>query len=192
MNVAYVRVPMTEENEEQQIFQLQSFYKIDKWYIDKNCGRDINRPQLQAMLQMVRDGDTVYVQCLSRLAGNTKDLLDIITILNKKNVTIVFCKENIKISISEGQEILNTIYDMLSFEREILYEKQREGIAKAKQEGKYKGRKEITIDFDNHPHFKKYYMAYQNREITKQRFAELLGVSRPTLDKILKEFRAKQ
>ena len=94
MNIAYVRVSTVEQNEERQIEGLQK-YNIDKWFKEKKSAKDTNREQLQAMLDFVREGDTIYIHDFSRLARSTRDLLDIIEILKKKNVNLVSNKEMI-------------------------------------------------------------------------------------------------
>ena len=92
--IAYVRVSTIEQNETRQIEALQK-YDIDKWYIEKVSGKDTNRPKLQEMLEYVREGDIVYIHDFSRLARNTKDLLDIVEKLEKMKVHLFSEKENI-------------------------------------------------------------------------------------------------
>ena len=85
MHVAYVRVSTVEQNEERQIEALKT-HKIEKWFVEKVSGKDMDRPQLQSMLDFVREGDTVFVHDFSRLARSTKDLLSITEKLNEKGV----------------------------------------------------------------------------------------------------------
>ncbi|MDO5139224.1 MAG: recombinase family protein, partial [Oscillospiraceae bacterium] len=85
MRVAYVRVSTVEQNEERQIEALKT-HKIEKWFVEKVSGKDMDRPQLQSMLDFVREGDTVFVHDFSRLARSTKDLLSITERLNDKGV----------------------------------------------------------------------------------------------------------
>ena len=84
-NIAYVRVSTVDQNEARQLEALEK-YNIDKWFTEKISGKNTNRPQLQAMLDYVRQGDTVYIHEFSRLARSTKDLLDIIEQLQNKGV----------------------------------------------------------------------------------------------------------
>ena len=93
MNVAYVRVSTADQNEARQIEALQQF-NIEKWFTEKVSAKDINRPELQAMLDFVREGDVVYVHDFSRLARNTADLLRITETLQQKNVKFISNKEN--------------------------------------------------------------------------------------------------
>ena len=144
MNIAYVRVSSLDQNEERQLEGLKK-YQIDKWFTEKISGKDTNRPQLKNLLDFVREGDTVYVHDFSRLARSTKDLLDIVEYLSEKHVHLVSNKENIDSSTPSGKLMLTMIGAIAEFERTNLLERQREGIAIAKQNGVYKGRKEVSI-----------------------------------------------
>lgn len=181
-NIAYVRVSTVEQNEARQIESL-SKYRIDKWFSEKVSGKDTNRPQLQAMLEYVREGDTVYIHDFSRLARSTKDLLDIVEQLQSKGVHLISAKENLDTSTPTGKLMLTMIGAIGEFERQNLLERQKEGIAIAKRDGKYKGRKPIEAD----QRFREQYQRYLNREINKTELAKILGVSRPTLDKMIKD-----
>ena len=190
-NIGYVRVSTVEQNEARQIEALKK-HNIKKWFIEKVSAKDTNRPELKNMMEYVREGDTVYIHDFSRLARSTKDLLDIVETLQEKGVHLVSNKENIDTSTPTGKLMLTMIGAIAEFERTNLLERQREGIMIAKERDKtlppdkrtYKGRKAIQIDdnvFDN------LYERYQRRELTKVQFAKELNVSRPTLDKLIKE-----
>ena len=183
MNVAYVRVSTEEQNEARQLEALEK-QGVDKWFIEKISGKNTNRPQLQAMLDYVREGDTVYVHDFSRLARSTKDLLSIVEKLKSKGVHIVSNKENIDSSTPTGKLMLTMIGAIAEFERQNMLERQREGIAIAKREGKFKGGQVKKIDDKM---WKQCYSQYMQRELTKVAFAKTLSISRPTLDKLLKE-----
>ena len=183
MNIAYVRVSTVEQNEARQLEGLKK-YQIDKWFTEKISAKDTNRPELKNMLEFVREGDTVFVHDFSRLARSTKDLLDIVDQLDRKNVHLVSNKENLDTSTSTGKLMLTMIAAINEFERMNLLERQREGIAEAKKKGVYKGRKEISIPDDV---WDGLYDQYMSRQITKKEFADRLKVSRPTLDKLLKQ-----
>lgn len=182
MNIGYVRVSTVDQNEARQIEGLQK-YGIEKWFTEKVSGKDTNRPQLQAMLDFAREGDTVYVHDFSRLARSTKDLLNIVDTLTEKKIHLVSNKEAIDTSTPQGKLMLTMIAAIYEFERTNMLERQREGIAIAKSNHVYKGRKEIKVDPDQ---WKKLYDQYMRREINKIQFARALDVSRPTLDKLLK------
>ncbi len=186
MRVAYVRVSTVEQNEARQTEALEK-HNIEKWFIEKVSGKDMNRPELQNLLDFVREGDTVYVHDFSRLARSTKDLLEIVERLNKKGVHLVSNKENVDSSTPTGKLMLTMIGAIAEFERQNLLDRQQEGIAIAKREGKYKGRKPVEVNTDA---FKVQYNRYLSREISKVELAKQLGVSRPTLDKMIKEYAA--
>ena len=182
MNIAYVRVSTVEQNEARQKEALEK-HGIDKWYIEKISAKDTNRPKLQEMLEFCREGDTIYIHDFSRIARNVKDLLDIVEQLQSKGVHLVSNHENIDTSTPTGKLMLTMIGAISEFERANLLERQREGIAIAVREGKYKGRKSVYINS-----FAQEYTLYKERLLTKKALAEKLGISRPTLDKLIREY----
>jgi DNA invertase Pin-like site-specific DNA recombinase len=183
MKIAYVRVSTIEQNEARQVEALKKF-EIEKWFTEKVSAKDTNRPQLMSMLEFAREGDTIYVHDFSRLARSTSDLLKVVEKLNEKKINLTSVKENIDSTTPTGKLMLTMIGAINEFERANLLERQREGIAIAKKEGVYKGRKPITFSNDA---FLPKYSKYMARQITKTDFAKDLGISRPTLDKILKD-----
>lgn len=183
MKVAYIRVSTVEQNEERQIKAIEPF-EIDKWYIEKVSGKDINRPKLQELLDFVREGDVSYIHDFSRLARSTKDLLEIVEMLSRKGVVLHSNKENIDTSTPTGKLMLTMIGAIAEFERQNLLERQREGIALAKAKGKFKGRQVKEID---RVKFNREYNRYKKRDINKKQLSEILHISRPTLDKIMKD-----
>ncbi len=182
MIVGYIRVSSVDQNEARQLVTMKK-YNVEKVFSEKVSGKDTNRPKLKEMLDYVREGDTIVIHDFSRLARSTKDLLDIVEYLNNKNVTLISSKESIDSGTPSGKLMLTMIGAINEFERANLLERQREGIAIAKEQGKYKGRKEFKIN-----NFEQYYNRYMNREINKSNLAKELGVSRPTLDKLIKEY----
>lgn len=184
MHLSYIRVSGIDQNEQRQIEAMRK-YSIDKWFIEKISAKDTNRPKLQELLEFAREGDTIHIHDFSRLARSTKDLLGIVELLTQKGVALVSNKENIDTSTPTGRLMLTMIAAINEFERTNLLERQREGIAIAKREKKYKGRKAIKItDFGHH------YQRYLSREINKSQLAKELGISRPTLDKLIAECQA--
>ena len=185
MRIAYVRVSTVEQNEERQVKAL-SGCGIEKWFIEKVSGKDTNRPQLQTMLDYVREGDVLYVYDFSRLARSTADLMKIIEILKRKDVILISSKENFDTSTATGKLLLTMIAAINEFERENLLERQREGIAIAKTKGKYKGRKKITRE--KFKVWDELYERYQiDRTFSKSAFARKLKISRSTLERLLTE-----
>lgn len=183
MNIAYIRVSTEEQNEARQVEAMKQ-YQIEKWYIEKISAKNTDRPKLQEMLNFCREGDTIHIHDFSRLARSTKDLLDIVERLRNKGVTFISNKENIDTSTATGKLMLTMIGAISEFERMNLLERQREGIEIAKQRGKYRGRKPVAI-----PDFEKHYLRYAKREISKSGLAKELGISRPTLDKLIAEYK---
>ena len=180
--LAYVRVSTIEQNEARQLETLQR-YVIDKWYVDKASGKNTNRPQLKALLDYAREGDTIYIDDFSRLARSTMDLLQMVQQLQAKKIELVSVKESIDTSTATGKLMLTMIGAINEFERQNLLERQREGIAIAKREGKYKGRKPKAVK-----DIATVYSRYMTRGATKAELARELKLSRPTLDKLFKAY----
>lgn len=138
----YIRVSTVEQNTERQLKDIP----CDRVYEEKISGKDTNRPQLQAMLSNIRAGDTINIHEMSRLARNTRDLLNLVEEITSKGATIVFHKENLTFKGDGKQDpyqkmMMTMLGAVAELERSILLERQREGIAIAKAKGKYKGGK---------------------------------------------------
>lgn len=187
MNIAYVRVSTVEQNEARQKEAL-SKHNIEKWFEEKVSAKDANRPKLQEMLEFAREGDTIYIHDFSRLARSTTDLLQIVEQLQDKGIHLVSNKENIDSSTPTGKLMLTMIGAINEFERQNMLERQREGIAIAKEAGKYKGRKEI----ERPSNWEEVYNQWKNRQITGAKAMEMLGLKRNTFYKMIKEYEAEQ
>lgn len=138
--IGYIRVSTLDQNTDRQLDGVQ----LDRVYKDKASGRDTNRPQLQAVLDYIRDGDVLLVHSMDRLARSLPDLRRIVTDLTKRGVVIEFLKENLTFTGDDNAMatlLLNVMGAFAEFERALLLERQREGIAIAKKKGVYKGRK---------------------------------------------------
>ena len=183
MTIGYCRVSTIEQNEARQIEALEA-KGVEKIFSEKISGKNTDRPELKAMMEFAREGDTVYVHDFSRLARSTKDLLNIVESLNSKGVHLVSNKENIDTSTPQGKLMLTMLGAIYEFERATILERQAEGIQIAKREGAYKGRKPVEVDSTL---WNKHYERYMRREINKGEFAKALKVSRPTLDKMLRQ-----
>lgn len=184
MNIAYVRVSTVEQNEARQIRELEK-HDIDKWFKEKASAKDTHRPELENLLNHVRAGDTVYIKDFSRLARSTKDLLDIIEELQDKEVDLISLNENLNTSTATGKMLVTMIGAINEFERANLLERQKEGIAIAKEEGKFKGRQPMKL---NQTTFKNLYDDMKKGYITKVDMADKLGISRGTLYNRLNEY----
>lgn len=180
--VAYVRVSTVEQNEARQLEALAS-YNIDRTFTEKVSAKDTERPQFQEMLTYVREGDTIYVTDFSRLSRSTQDLLSTLEILTKKGVAVVSLKERLDSSTPQGRLMITVIGAINQFEREILLERQREGIEIAKRKGKYKGRKPV----EKPANWDKVIADYKLRKITAKSAMEALGLKTSTFYKFLKQ-----
>lgn len=143
--IGYARVSTQEQNEAR---QLEAFTElgVDKYFIDKCSGKDAARPQLTAMRTYVREGDTVIVTEYARLARSVRDLLSIVDELRAKDVQLRSVKEQFDTSTPQGKLMLTIFAGLAEFEREMILERQREGIALAKERGVYKGRQALQFD----------------------------------------------
>jgi DNA invertase Pin-like site-specific DNA recombinase len=141
--IGYVRVSTADQNEERQLEGME----LDRVFSDKASGKDTNRPQLQEALKYAREGDTFIVHSMDRLARNVEDMLRLVRELTSKGVSVQFVKESMKFSADRDDPRSTLMFTMLSafsqFERALIRERQREGIALAKTRGVYKGRKPI-------------------------------------------------
>ncbi len=142
--VGYVRVSSADQNPVRQTESIEKF-SPHKIFEDKLSGRNTDRPELQRMIEYVREGDTLIVHSLDRLARSLPDLRRIIETLNNKGVSVQFIKNGLDFKAGEEANaasmlMLNVLGAIAEFERELIKERQREGIEKAKQRGVYKGR----------------------------------------------------
>ncbi len=181
--IAYIRVSTVDQNEARQVEAMKPF-AIDKTFIDKASAKDTNRPQLKALLEFMREGDTVYVLDFSRLARSTKDLLEIVSQMQRAAVKLISLKENLDTGTPTGKLMLTMIGAIYEFERDNLLERQREGIAIAKREGKYKGRKAIGYPAN----WNEVYPKWKQREMTARKAMELLGLKPNTFYKLVGEY----
>jgi len=182
----YIRVSGTRQNISRQETLMKSL-KIDEKnvYKEKVSGKNKGRPQLNALLDTVESGDCIVVESYSRFARSTRDLLDLVEQLDKKNVEFKSIKENIDTSTPTGRLALTIFAGIAQFEREILLERQAEGIAEAKKAGKYKGRKPIDIDKDK---FDKYYTDWKAGRYSAAEIQRLLKISSPTFYRRVKDY----
>lgn len=182
MRVAYVRVSTEDQNEARQIEALGKF-EIERWFKEKVSGKDIKREQLQLLLDFVRENDEVYVMDFSRLSRSVGDLLHIVETLNNKGVKLVSLKESLDTSSATGKLMLTVIGAIAEFERQNILERQREGIAIAKREGKYKGRKAKELE-----NFSMVYENWKKGEISAVAASKILEINRGTFYQRVKKY----
>ena len=183
MRIGYVRVSSEDQNEERQKIALGK-YNIEKWFIDKKSGKNMDREDFQKMMLFIRNDsdDVVYVSELSRLARSTLDLYNIMEVFNAKGVQLVSDKESIDTSTPTGRAMFGFMAVMAQFERELIHERQAEGIAAAKAAGKHIGRPFRKYDKEE---FDKLFKRYQQRLITITDIGKKLGLSRATVYRLI-------
>ena len=174
MKIGYVRVSTQEQNTIRQEVLMRSL-GVDQLYIDRASGKNADRPELRKMLTYVRQGDTVIVESISRFARNTRDLLDLVEQLTSKQVEFVSQKEAIDTTTPTGKFMLTIFGAVAELEREYILQRQREGIAIAKEQGRYTGRKPIT-----HPNFEGVVRQWQGGELTAVEAMRRLGMKSST------------
>ena len=144
--IGYVRVSTVDQHTDRQLSDLQ----LDRVFIEHASGKNVgDRPALNEMLAFIREGDDVYVHSMDRLARNLRDLLSLVEQINAKGVTLHFVTENLSFHPNaEANPMATLMLSLLGavaqFERSLILERQREGIAKAKARGAYKGRKPLS------------------------------------------------
>ena len=178
--IGYIRVSTLDQHVERQLEGIE----VDKTFIDHASGKDTKRPQLELLMSFVRAGDTVIVHSMDRLARNLDDLRRIVRTLTDRGVRIEFVKEHLAFTGEDSPMaslMLSVMGAFAEFERALIHERQREGIALAKQRGAYKGRKKSLSQAE----------VAQLRErlttgISKAQVARELGISRQTLYQYLR------
>ena len=147
MKIGYVRISTREQNTARQDLIMEQL-GVEQVFSDKVSGKNTDRPELQRMLDFVRVGDVVIVESISRFARNTKDLLDLIERLENKGVQFISQKESIDTSTPAGRFMISVFGALAQLERENILERQAEGIAIAKAEGRMTGRpKKVVASF---------------------------------------------
>ena len=132
MKIGYIRVSTQEQNTLRQEVLMEQL-GVDQIYIDRSSGKNAHRPELKTMLEFVRKGDVVIVESISRFARNTKDLLELVEQLTAKGVEFISQKEAIDTSTPTGKFMLTIFGAVAELEREYILQRQREGIAIAKE-----------------------------------------------------------
>lgn len=182
MKIGYIRVSTQEQNTIRQEVLMQEL-GVDEVYIDRMSGKNTtNRPELQRMMEYVRRGDTVIVESISRFARNTRDLLELVEHLTAKGVEFVSKKEAIDTTTPTGKFMLTIFGAVAELEREYILQRQREGIAIAKEQGKYTGRKARQL-----PDFDRVVAQWQRGEITAVEAMRMLKISKTSFYRKVKQ-----
>lgn len=181
MKVGYVRVSSQGQNTARQEVLMQEL-GVERIFIDKQSGKDTSRPELKKMMDFVREGDVVIVESISRFARCTRDLLELVEQLTEKKVEFVSKKEALDTSTPSGRFVLTIFGAVAQLEREYLLQRQKEGIAIAKQDGKYKGRKPL-----DRPELDSVVAIWRSGEITAVEAMRRLRMSKTTFYRIVRE-----
>ena len=180
--IGYIRVSTSDQNPERQLENIP----LDKKFIEYASAKCTNRPQLQLMIDFVREDDIIIVHSMDRLARNLRDLKDLVDKMVSRKIEVHFIKENLQFSAENSATsnlILNIMGAFAEFEYAFIKERQKEGIEIAKRAGKFKGAKK-KLDEEKIEELKKY---LQTRR-PKTKIAKDLGISRFTLYRYMKEF----
>lgn len=182
----YIRVSSKEQNTVRQEIKAKEFnIPIENVYIEKASGKNIlDRPVLNNLMAALRSGDKLIVDSISRFARNTKDLLELVELLNKQNIQFVSLKESIDTKTPTGLFMLTVFGAVAQLERDYLKERQAEGIAVAKEEGKYKGRK--ATDYPKN--WDKYYKMMKSGDMKGVDVMKVLELKKTTFYKLIKDY----
>ena len=183
LKIGYIRVSTVEQNIARQEVIMKKL-DVEKIFIDKISGKNMERPMLKEMMGFVRSGDIVVVESISRFARNTRDLLELVDQLVAKGVQFVSMKEKIDTSTPSGKFMLTVFGAVAQLERDYILQSQKEGIAIARANGKYQGRKKIQND-----RFDEIYEKWKNNEITATQAMKLLNYSKTTFYRRVKEMK---
>lgn len=184
-NIGYIRVSTQHQNtgRQHEDFSAKGI-TIDKLYEEKISGKNTDRPQLKAMLQYVREGDTVYAESFSRLARSTRDLLEIVEDLTSKGVQFVSLKENVDTATPQGKFMLTVFAGLAQLERDTILQRQREGIDLCLSEGRAYGRPTAKISDT----FATHYQQWNAGKIKAVDFMKAENLPKSTFYKLVKRF----
>lgn len=190
MKIGYVRVSTVDQNEARQIEAMKTD-GVEKIYMDKKSGKDFNRPEYQKMISEMHKGDVLIIHSIDRLGRNYDEITEEWRKITKEIGADIIVQDMPLLDTTlnrdlTGKLIADIVLQVFSYvaqrERESIRQRQREGIEIAKAQGKYKGRAKKEIDKEL---FESTKTRWQNGEITKVQFAEIMGISRGTLYKLL-------
>ena len=184
---AYIRVSSVDQNENRQLDAMTALgIPPERIFVEKQSGKNAKRPQLQLLIETVRQGDKVIVESISRFARNTRDLLEMVERLAANGVEFVSQKENIDTATPTGKFMLTVFGAVAELERGYILQRQAEGIASAKSRGKHLGRPIIKIPSD----FGNLVKAWEHKEITLSKALEQCGgICASTFYRRLAEYR---
>lgn len=192
MKIGYARVSTVDQNEARQMEALRE-EGVEMIYMDKKSGKDFNRPEYQKMIASLKKGDVLVVHSIDRLGRNYEEIIAEWRKITKEIEADIIVQDMPLLNTTQNKDLTGTliadiVLQLLSYvaqrERENIRQRQKEGIAIAKAQGKYKGRAKKEI---NKELFENTKIRWQNGEITKVQFADIMGISRSTLYKLLED-----
>ena len=184
-NIGYIRVSTKEQHTGRQYEDFTAKgIALDKVFEEKLSGKNTDRPQLQAMLSYLREGDTLYVESFSRLARSTRDLLNIVSVLTEKGVSFVSLKENVDTTTSQGKFMLTVFAGLYELERDNILERQREGIDLALKEGRAYGRPKASFSTT----FADNYKLWKTGQLKAVDFMKIENIPKSTFYKLVKRY----
>ncbi len=178
-NIGYIRVSSVGQNIERQLLNVE----LDNSFTDKCSGKDTDRPALTQLIEYAREGDVIHCHDISRMARNTEDLLRLVKEFTEQGISLKFHKEHLEFTGDSNpmqQLMLTMLGGIYQFERSMILERQREGIAIAKQKGKYRGK---PVNEALHDQIRLKYADGMN----KMQIAKSIGCARATVYKALAE-----
>ena len=195
MKVGYIRVSSKEQNTARQEILMEQL-GVDKVYLEKVSGKNTNRPELKSMLEFVREGDTVVVESISRFARNTKDLLELIELLQEKKVEFISQKEAIDTTTPTGKFMLTIFGAVSELERSYILQRQREGIdampidsktgkKKSSKTGRVTGRPPMKYPKE----WTKIYNQYITKELNVKQICKLYDIPRSSFYVLVDRYR---
>lgn len=184
VKIGYIRVSSMDQHTDRQEVALNQI-GVEKYFIEKISGKDMQRPKLQELLDFIREDDIVFIESISRLARNTRDLLELVEVITKeKKAQLVSLKEQIDTSTPTGKFMLTVFGAVAQLERDYIKQRQREGIDIALLNGTPYGRPKIEIDEE----FIKVYNQWKKDELTAVKAMQLLNLKRSTFYRRVKEY----
>jgi DNA invertase Pin-like site-specific DNA recombinase len=187
IKVGYIRVSSKDQNEARQVEALQAL-GIERLYIGKVSGKNTNRAQLKEMLAYVREGDSVYIESISRLARNTLDFLTMVKEFTERGITVVSLKETLDTSTPQGKFMLTVFGALYELERDSIKERQAEGIAVAQRKGTLFGRPKQDVTEG----FKEVYDEWKAGSLTGVDAMKRVGMKPNTFYRRVKEYESAQ
>ena len=180
MIYGYARVSTSDQNLDRQKDALKK-YGIDLLFCEKMSGTKKNRPELDKMLSVLQDGDTIVIESLSRLGRSVKNLAELMELFNDKNVRLISLKETIDTTSSTGRLLFTILSSLAQFERDVLVERTREGLNAARSRGRLGGRPKSDKDS-----ILKAIALYNTKQYTLKEITDLTGISKSTLYRAIK------